>query len=284
MTPRASCRQVTHAGRPAFELQLPCGDRLLLAEQGAQVLSWIGGGRERLYLSPRSAVDGQTAIRGGIPVCFPQFNQRGPLPGPKHGFARTLPWVAEPAQLQASEARLRLVLRDSERTRAWWPHAFEALLDVALAPGSLDIALTVRNTQAQAWAFTGGLHTYLAVDDIAQVCLQGLGGCPEWDAVADHHATALPELRIAGEFDRVYTVGAGHCELQDGSNRLTIVQSKSWAHTVVWNPGASRCAALADMPEDGWRHMLCVEAAQVFEPITLAPGASWQGNQRLQLR
>jgi glucose-6-phosphate 1-epimerase len=37
------------------------------------------------------------------------------------------------------------------------------------------------------------------------------------------------------------------------------------------------------MPEDGWRHMLCVEAAQVFEPITLPAGERWEGWQQLTL-
>ncbi|MFX6031775.1 hypothetical protein ABTE99_19565, partial [Acinetobacter baumannii] len=71
--------------------QLPSGDVAIVALQGAQVLSWVmADGVERLYLSPRSVFDGHTAIRGGVPVCFPQFNQRGPLA--KHGFARNLPW------------------------------------------------------------------------------------------------------------------------------------------------------------------------------------------------
>lgn len=284
MSACASCQRVTFAGLPAFRLELPCGDHLVVAEQGAQVLSWRAGGRERLYLSPCSPNDGQTAIRGGIPVCFPQFNQRGPAPGlPKHGFARQLPWSALPAQCHADSAQLRFQLQSSERSRAWWPQDFEAQLDLTLAPGSLDVALTVRNTSPVSWAFTGALHTYLAVDDLAGLWVSGLGGCAEWDSVADRHASAAPQLRIAGEFDRVYTAATGRYELQDGPHRLGIAQSAGWAHTVVWNPGPERCASLPDMPADGWRHMLCIEAAQVFEPLTLAPGAAWQGAQRLQV-
>jgi glucose-6-phosphate 1-epimerase len=280
----ASCRQVTHAGLAAFELQLPCGDRLVVAEQGAQVLSWVAAGRERLYMSPRSALDGQTAIRGGVPVCFPQFNQRGPAAGlPKHGFARNLPWTAQPARLEPDGAQLQLELHDSERSRAWWPQAFEVQLDLQLSPGSLGLVLTVRNTGTQPWAFTGALHTYFAVDDVARVQLSGLGGCAEWDSVADRHAAAAPVLRIEGEFDRVYTATATAYELRDGPHRLAITQSPSWANTVVWNPGEERCATLADMPEEGWQRMLCVEAAQVLAPITLAAGGLWQGAQQLRV-
>lgn len=284
MAAPAPCQRVTFAGAPAFRMELPCGDHLLVAEHGAHVLSWQAGGRERLYLSPRSLMDGQAAIRGGIPVCFPQFNQRGPAAGlPKHGFARNLPWQAQPAQRENGCARLQLGLRDSERSRAWWPQAFEAELDLVLSPGGLDIALTVRNTDEGPWAFTGALHTYFAVDDISRVRLIGLAGCAEWDSVTDRHASAVSPLRIEGEFDRVYTARAGRYELQDGPHRLAIAQSPSWAHTVVWNPGPERCASLQDLPADGWQHMLCVEAAQVFEPLSLAPGAAWQGSQQLRV-
>ena len=40
---------------------------------------------------------------------------------------------------------------------------------------------------------------------------------------------------------------------------------------------------LADMPDGGWRHMLCVEAAQVYSPITLPAGGRWAGWQRLHV-
>ena len=56
-----------------------------------------------------------------------------------------------------------------------------------------------------------------------------------------------------------------------------------WAQTVVWNPGADKCATLTDMPPQGWRQMLCVEAAQVYTPIRIAPGDFWQGAQRLRV-
>ena len=281
MSAIATCRDLVFAGLPATELQLPCGDRVVVARHGAHVLSWVADGRERLYLSPRSVMDGEAAIRGGVPVCFPQFNQRGELP--KHGFARNLPWTVNPAHLGDGAAHLVLSLNDSAATRQWWAQAFEARLMVELKPGALQIELAVRNTDTQTLAFTGALHTYLAVSDVAQACLRGLGGRAEWDAVTDRHGSAAPELRFAGEFDRVYSAAQQGCVLHDGQHELRIEQDMDWAQTVVWNPGADKCATLADMPADGWRHMLCVEAAQVYEPIRIAPGDFWQGAQRLSL-
>lgn len=281
MSAIATCRDLVFAGLPATELQLPSGDRVVVAQHGAHVLSWVAQGRERLYLSPRSTMDGRSAIRGGIPVCFPQFNMRGDLP--KHGFARNLPWQVQAPRLEPNAAHLVLSLQDSNLTRQWWDQAFEALLLIALAPGTLQVDLAVRNTDTKALSFTGALHTYFAVDDVAQARLLGLGGQAEWNAVTDRHGTAAPELRFVGEFDRVYSGASIGYELHDGPHALAIEQDPDWAHTVVWNPGADKCATLTDMPPDGWQRMLCVEAAQVYEPIRIEPGDFWQGAQRLSV-
>jgi glucose-6-phosphate 1-epimerase len=276
MTAQATGRETTIAGLPAIELALPQGDSLRVTLHGAQVLSWVSGGQERLYLSPKSIMDGQAAMRGGVPVCFPQFNQRGPLAErlPKHGFARNLTWQADAPQLTADSAQLSLHLHDTPRTRAWWPQAFALQLHITLRPGALRISLNVHNTDTQPLAFSGALHTYLAVPDVSRAQLQGLGGQAEWDAVANTHASAEDTLQFAAEFDRVYAASAQTLRLNE---QLHIQQSASWANTVVWNPAQ----ALADMPEDGWRHMLCVEAAQVLEPIHLPAGERWEGWQQL---
>ena len=59
---------------------------------GGHVLAWTPAGERdsRLYLSPISKAAPGVAIRGGVPVIFPQFAGEGPLP--KHGFARTARW------------------------------------------------------------------------------------------------------------------------------------------------------------------------------------------------
>ena len=94
-------KSASFQGLPCILLQLPQGDAVTVALHGAQVLSWVSGGYERLYLSPKALFDGESAIRGGVPVCFPQFNQRGPLP--KHGFARNLWWSQAPGRSSAHE-------------------------------------------------------------------------------------------------------------------------------------------------------------------------------------
>jgi glucose-6-phosphate 1-epimerase len=71
--------------------------------------------------------------------------------------------------------------------------------------------------------------------------------------------------------------------LHDGPHSLQISQSQSLGSTVVWNPGASLSSRLPDLPADGYRSMLCVEAAQIDELVPLAPAERWQGWQELRV-
>lgn len=274
-------RPTDFRGQPALQATSADGSTLTVALHGAQPLSWkTSDGVERLYLSPRAVFDGQAAIRGGVPICCPQFNQRGPLP--KHGFMRNLPWVFHAPDTQSDT--LALMLRDSDATRALWPHAFDARLALTLAPGSLRIALDLANTGEAAWSFTAALHTYLRVDDIDAARLEGLKGAARWDAVRDlRFAEEATALRFESEFDSVYAAPAQPLRLVQPAGTVEITQSGSCPETVVWNPGAVLSARLADMPDDGYRHMLCVEAAAIDAPVQLAPGARWTGWQQLRV-
>ena len=85
----------TVAGRGGLDrvtLSSRDGARAEVYLQGAHVTSWrpATDDRERLFLSERSKYCPGGAIRGGIPVIFPQFAAEGPLP--RHGFARTSRW------------------------------------------------------------------------------------------------------------------------------------------------------------------------------------------------
>lgn len=269
-------------GHAGWHWSLPNGDSVFVAQQGAHVLSWQVQGKERLFLSPQSVCDGTTAIRGGIPVCFPQFNQRGNLP--KHGFARNMPWRWVPERSHGAEKVFELSA--NEHTLALWPFQFKAFLTVNLSPNSLQISLSVENQGPQSLTFTGALHTYFAVDHIAQVSLQGQAHQPEWDAVKDTHQTCADQLRFEAEFDRVYDANTRTqptWTLQDGAASLQISQSESWGQSVVWNPGANKCAQLNDMPANGYQRMLCVEAARVTSSIEVPPAQTWVGWQLLKI-
>lgn len=280
-----------YRGQPAVQLALSDGASCVVALHGAQVLSWTtADGVERLYLSPGALFDGHSAIRGGVPICWPQFNQRGPLQ--KHGFARNMAWQVVPDKPETSDERVggnnvqRVVLglHDSEATRVGWPYKFSLRLVVTLASGQLKIELGVGNIDSVPWAFTAALHTYLRVDDIGQVQIGGLYGAQRWDAVRDErHVEKAESLHFTSEFDSVYAAPVQPLRLTQPSGAVEISQSPNCTETIVWNPGAALSAKLADMPDDGYRHMLCVEAARVDDSVMLAPGAQWQAWQQLSV-
>lgn len=269
-------------GLPVIALRLNQGDSCLVSLQGAQVLSWISNDQERLFLSPLAAHDGKTAIRGGIPVCFPQFNQRGPLV--KHGFARLMTWTADEAQALGHDGvQLKLRLKDTEATRAVWPHEFEAVLTVQLTPAQLRVELAVHNRGAQDLLFTAALHSYLRVPDVEQAALQGLQDLTYWDAVADTHPQQQAAVRFGVETDRVYPRAGMPLSLQAGEQPwLQIAQDAAWRETVVWNPGPALCASLKDMEPSSWQQMLCVEAAAIDDVVTVPSGQRWQAAQTLR--
>ena len=278
--------------QPCVEISLPGGDRALISLFGAQVLSWVtADGIERIYLSPRAVFDGTSPIRGGIPLCFPQFNQRalGLLPLPKHGFARTQVWRVSAVQSHARWAETTLELTDTAQTRAMWPHAFAATCTITLEPDHLKIAFDLLNTDSQLFSFAVALHTYLQVDDLSRCELLGLQGLDYWDAVQHPSQPGVRTtqsgraLHFSSETDRVYAKAKVPLLMRDGSGSLRVEQSPSLTEVVVWNPGAALCTALGDMPSHGFNHMLCIEAARINTPQVLMPGESWRGWQSLRV-
>lgn len=270
---------------PGIRLDAGSNGHAFVAAQGAQVLSWqAADGIERLYLSPSTGGltrDGRKAapIRGGVPVCFPQFSDRGTMV--KHGFVRNLPW--RPGT--RSPASLTMTLHDGDASRQHWPHAFDAQLEVRLEPGMLDIVFRVANSGDAPFSFMTALHTYLRVEDVRRLKLLGLQDVSYQDAT-DHCTVKTQEeaeLAIPGEVDRVYMNTPGSVELVDRDRSLLTVSQSGFFDTVVWNPGPDRARLLADMPDEDWVHMLCVEAACASAAVTLEPGAHWEGSQRLRV-
>ncbi len=280
---------IDHQGQPAMRLSLPDGSAAIVMLHGAHVVSWkASSGNDQLYLSPTAKSGPGQAIRGGIPVIFPQFEQRGPDRSlPRHGLVRTRPWTVEATNIGRDHAQATFTITDDDSTRELWPHAFALELTVSLAARRLDLELHVQHTgeaNTRAWDFSAALHTYLATSDISQLRLQGLEGCRFIDAVHDmERVEDSPEKRFSGEIDRIYIDTPHSLLLRDGARRLQIA-SDGFQDTVIWNPGADKCAALSDMPDEDWRRMLCVEAAQVLSPPSLAPGQAWTARQSLILQ
>lgn len=278
---KPSIEHITFRGIEAVRLNGPRGTSAVVSLLGGQVLSWItSDGRERLFLSDKAVFDGSVAIRGGVPVCWPQFAGLGDLP--KHGFVRTRPWSVTTERCGDDYALLTLAIGDDDASRAIWPHAFRLELTVMLEADRIDFELSVTNTGEAPFDFTGALHTYLRVTQVEDVALEGLYGHHYRDATQDNAVIrdSGTAVMVEGEMDRAY-FNVKRPQLMQAGNLSLGIQCQGFPDVVVWNPWVDKCATLADMPADGWRHMLCVEAAVANSPITVAAGEEWYGRQTL---
>jgi glucose-6-phosphate 1-epimerase len=269
----------TPPDRDLLTLLSPGGKSSALIDlHGGQVLSWICNGIEQLFLSPAATFVPGQAVRGGIPVIFPQFGTFGP--GQRHGFARLRTWERQPT---GQRNVFTLTLSDDPDTRALWPYPFRVAVSVALPEEPvLRIGLQVTNPGPASFQFTCALHTYLGIGDIGWVRLCGLEGARFLDSTCggQNDVQRTDVLRFDGEIDRIYRDAPADLVLNDGERRLRIHQT-GFRDTVVWNPGQAQAARMADLGPGGHRHFVCVEAACVQPPIVLAPGATWHGSQTL---
>lgn len=272
----------TDRSAPILNFVTADGARMTIHRHGAHVTSWTPvDGRERLFLSGLSDYRPTAAIRGGIPVIFPQFASEGPLP--KHGFARTADWSLIDAEATADGAFVaRFGLHDDAATRTIWPHAFSAELRVRIGGTRLSVSLSVLNGGDGEFAFTAALHTYLAVDAIDAVRLIGLKALRYRDSASGGAACVEADeaVAIVGEVDRIYFDAPQELILREPHGDLHIEQS-GFSDTVVWNPGPAKGALLADLDAGGHRRFLCIEAAQIGRPVRLQPGERWVGTQTL---
>ncbi len=273
------------AASPVLTLHAEDGALAEVHRHGAHVTSWrpAGDAEDRLYLSARSEFGGSAAIRGGVPVIFPQFAAEGPLP--RHGFARTSPWsLGGIGRTADGAAEADFVLRDSAATRAVWDHAFKAVLSVSVVARRLAITLRVENAGEKPLSFTAALHTYLRVHDVTQGAIHGLRGTRYRVSgdrallVDDADRLVLPDF-----LDRVYVDAPNRLELREPDRAMTI-QSDGFRDAVIWNPGHERAAALHDLTPGDESRVVCIEAATVQTPVPLAAGGRWTGTQTLTAR
>ena len=73
--------------------------------------------KQILFLSKDAVFNASKAIRGGIPICWPQFGPRGNLPA--HGFARTTAWTFEKAVEREQETIVSFTLKNQVSQRAF---------------------------------------------------------------------------------------------------------------------------------------------------------------------
>jgi glucose-6-phosphate 1-epimerase len=235
------------------------------------------GRRPLLFLSERSQFASGKAIRGGVPVIFPWFGARAGHPeAPDHGFARTREWAVESVEhSNDGSVAVTLAFEDDDVTRRTWPHAFRVRHRVVFG-ARLEMTLEVENRSGNSFSFEEALHTYALVGDVAQASIDGLGGSVYIDKTDGMQRKTLASgpLRLNGTTDRVFLDTRSTCTVTDPVlARRIVVEKTGSATTVVWNPWHEKASTMADLGDDQWRSMLCVEAANAADnAVHLAGG------------
>lgn len=249
---------------------------------GGHLISFKPEGKEDvIWVSEKAIYASSAAIRGGTPVCFPWFAKHGT---PSHGFARNSEWQIDEHSASENGVTLSLTLSESEETQSIWPHFFFNKLTFIFSD-SLEIHLTTTNTDVSEWTFSGALHTYFNIGAIDQVSVSGAGSKFLDSTNASTECEDASDVTFDGEVDRIYYAPTKQLTIKDSILERDIKLLHPGANSaVIWNPGPALSASMADMADNSYQTMVCVESCVRGEvPVTLQPGESYTLSQIVHL-
>jgi glucose-6-phosphate 1-epimerase len=135
--------------------------------------------------------------------------------------------------------------------------------------------LVVSNTGKAPLRFEEALHTYYRVAAAESLRITGLDGVDYLDNTdANREKRQEGDIVFTGQTDRAYLDTTHAVEISDPTMRRRIRLAKEDSRTtVVWNPWKEGARSLADLGNDEWRTMACVEASNIRSfAVDLAPG------------
>jgi len=231
-----------------------------------------------IWLSKTAIYNEQKAIRGGVPICWPWFGAADKSLGenlPAHGFARTSKWELAAHNEFAEGVEIELRLTDSAATREIWPFQFELLLKATLTD-QIKLELISKNTGDRPFTYRSALHTYLNISAPEACTVSGLNN--QYNDSLDNGLAKSGDstLKITGPIDAVYKKAPSSITLSDQQfNRQLIINNSGNDSEVLWTPWVAGAKAFADMPDDGYKTMLCIESAITSKSgVAVQPGHS----------
>lgn len=266
-------------GFPLIEIDGPKA-KASISVYGGQVLSFqpTNEPEDLMFLSEKAYYKEGKAIKGGIPVCWPWF---GPNPegGPSHGFLRNRLWNVLATETTADgEVKVTVGVAATAETREIWPEEFEVAIAISVGD-TLTVELITRNTGDRAFSITQALHTYFKVGDIQQVKVMGLDEL-EYIDKPDGGAkkTQKGAVTFASEVDRIYTKVAKELVIEDPAlGRKILISSTGSKTAVVWNPWVEISAKMADLEDEDYKRLVCVETANAADDVVeVSPSSEYR--------
>lgn len=282
-------------------LRTPSGYTAEVYTHGAHITKWTTpSGEDILFCSKQAIFSPPTAIRGGVPVCFPQFGDMGPCKA-QHGFARNSTFEVTASTPFSVRMVLRSPTGDGSMLSPEFPAPFELTINVTVTDDAkLHQEMVVKNTAAEGdasaapFSFTAALHTYFRLHNgIASASIEGLQGVKYLDSLQARKECIEENKTITfpGEVDRIYCGAPDELQIVDGGQdgkeeeeRRVAVDKNGFNDVVVWNPAAEKAKKMKDFGDEEWKDMVCLEVAQAGSgAVELAPGKQWVGTQTLEI-
>ena len=247
-----------------------------LTDHGGTLLSYIpAGGDEVIWVSETAVYDGGKPVRGGVPICWPWFGPydsqalgADPSDAAKkgHGVARYEFWQLSSVLSVGDATEVVLQLEPNDSIRKAWPLPFELKLIVTLGE-KLTMELVGKNCSDRDWVVSEAFHTYFRVGQAEGLAIEGLKKTSYIDKGREgQRFTQEGPLHLELPMERIYLDQQGAVVLDDSANHRRIMMEKvNSASTVVWNPGPEGARGFADMPDDQYAHMVCVEAGNALD-------------------
>ncbi len=144
-------------------------------KRGGLITNWVSEGSEILYFDEKRFIDKTKSIRGGIPILFPICGNldipnslfgKNYMPFMQHGFARDLQWQH---CLNKKKNSLFLILKDSEKTKTFYPFNFELKIEISLTINCLKFIINIENKTNIDMPINFGLHPYFNISDFTNL-------------------------------------------------------------------------------------------------------------------
>lgn len=237
----------------------------VMSYQGAQVLEFYSKVKQQplLWLSELNSYQAGTAIRGGIPLCFPWFSAHSQHADfPAHGFARNLKWKL--VNVIESEAGHEIIfeLRDSNVTRRYWDVAFKLSMHIYCGE-KLQLMMQLSNLDTVDIEFSFAWHSYFpAKTEIAKI--SGLDNTTYIDQLNNNKVQNQFEQQIEfkSELDRIYPLTRGQFVLEQDTQHQIFIRSTAKS-AIIWNPWIDKSRRILDIRDDAWQDFVCIECGQI---------------------
>ncbi|MFQ0996546.1 D-hexose-6-phosphate mutarotase [Gilliamella sp. CG25] len=232
--------------------------------QGAHLLFWQPSTETSpvIWLSEKTFFKKGTAIRGGVPICWPWFGQLG---NPSHGFARIVEWTLDSCKEDANGVDIILSLTNNPQTESYFAKPFKIWLTIHVGK-SCEVTLSCQGD----FEATSALHTYLGISDIDDVTVKGLGDTYQDRLSVENKPTINGQLTFNQEVDRIYTHAENTLTINDTSRTIELTNINA-SDVVTWNPWTDKAKAMADFDDQEYKKMVCVESACINQTLKLSP-------------